>query len=310
MINSLLLFSAALVPGTPVEDFVQAFEQRRADAPVESPDPAIARAMEIAIRSIENSQATTSEQANQVLMPFRQALGGGQIPADYYQNISATVRTRGSERLVAIQMGAASRLALIQADGRRGNLPSEFNWIFQAEPHGYALPDNAWLIAAPLTSRDTMRMPYRLIWVRPQGETYAVTARYEGVWVRGHVRNFVQVDDGTVVANTVEPLRSFRTSPQLGAPSLQIRWRVRNGTPTERSETRGDLDLRQIDQWCQQAFSAATPTLEQARFLADVPVGETLRSVQRNQGEVVLNFGPNLRFRVANGNVSYVGRAG
>lgn len=310
MISVLLATSLVMTPASSVESFAEAYRSRRADAPVESPDPGIAQAMEIAIRAIADARCVNSAQAESVLRPFKEVLRTqGEVPYDHYSNISGRVATGDGVRSVSVRMGAVSRWALFdESTGERLNLPTEFNWLFQADVLAYAIP-GGWLLHCPAIVRETTRLPYRLIWLKRDGKSLSVTARFEAVWTRVHESNPVQLEGDLLTAKTLDTPRSFRVAPYVAAPARIYRWRIRAGAPVSRTEEVQHQSLRQVDTWMDRVFRAASLTQDQQMFLADWPGFPMLRNVRSENSDLLLDFGPTFRFRVGSDSVQYLGRS-
>jgi len=310
MISVLLAASVVLSPSPSVESFAEAYRARRADAPVESPDPGIAQAMEIAIHAIADAHCVNSAQADAVLRPFKEVLRtDGEVPYDHYANLGARVSTGDGLRSVTVRMGAVSRWALFdEATGQRLNLPSEFNWLFQADVLAYPVP-GGWLLHCPAIVRETTRLPYRLIWLKRDGNSLSVSARFEAVWTRANESNPVQLEGDLLTAKTLDTPRSFRVAPYVAAPARTYRWRIRAGAPVSRTEEVQHQSLRQVDTWMDRAFTTNNLNQDQQLFLADWPAFPMLRNMRSENGDLLLDFGATFRFRVGGDAVQYLGRS-
>lgn len=298
----------------------QAFAQRRADSPVESPDPAIAQCLELIAQDLFDRRARTPEQVNAVVRGFRTAVGSqATTPYDDYRTITANVVTSATGRVaVSVRMGAVSRLALFESQRRtRIGLPAELQWAFQSELKPHFLPDETIVLHAPSITAPSPLRPYRVLWLASAGEGYRVTGRFDGTWASGGNVATLTLNGNALMVNDLDRFWNFTVGPDVMAPRKQVRWVIRNGSPTERTDTPQDLDLRAIDGWMSRAYRTETLTSEQERFLADIPLNPFFRQVTRNSGpsgqgtEIRLVGAPTLRFLVNSTPsglvVSYVG---
>ncbi|MBX3097729.1 MAG: hypothetical protein KF812_12805 [Fimbriimonadaceae bacterium] len=308
------LITAALLTQTrvdPVESFLSAFNARRADAPVESPDPSIAQAMEIAIQAVLNEGCVNSAQADGVLRPYRTAISQpGIVPYDHYSNIGCRIVSGDGLRTVALRMGAVTRWVIYNdATNRRLNLPSEFNWMFQSDVKAMSAP-GGWVLECPAIVMETTRLPYRIIWLKRDSDSLSVTARFEAVWTRVNESSPVSLEGDLLSAKTLDTPKSFRVAPYVAAPARIFKWRIRNGAPSSRTEEVQHQSLRQIDAWMDRLFTTNQLDSDQQMFLADWPPFPMLRNMRTENGDTLLDFGATFRFRVTPSAVQYLGRSG
>lgn len=259
--TSLLLLSGA----QDTQGFRDSFAMRKADYPLEKPDPAIVKCMDIVAERLRKEvKAASLQKVEDIVNLFYRSIQAEESFESGYRSISAAMSFSPGRVAVGVRMGAAARLRVFStATGKPIAVPKALEWSYQYDAQPQFLPGGAILVNGPGIQDAGVRYGYRVILLKPSETGFKLQQSIRGIWtLEEESESHLRVNGLVASLNTIDLPKAFFTDNTTRLFTRNTIYELDQTPIKVRSTSIGTSAIRIVDEWMAQAIKNPDAELE------------------------------------------------